>query len=1086
MAAAAALGSSCTTSLSAHLISSAKAPDIDVIDCTMNAMSSVPLNNHSNVYSDKDKVNNKSEKLLLHRNGGGKNNDIEANFSAGSGTFGDGKVILELARSKDGEKSRWISVPRKIFRAPSATSSTVTPTLATSIAYSKNESLTSLSFSDDNSSIQSSPWQRDHCWKQLSPRSGISKAMSLYYRRPRAASLSKIAVFLARKKRRKPCDKNLCPIPIFEQLSSIVLKTPGNFCSLNTNDIQNTNLNSIVLKTSEKLPLSNKNDIKEINRDNETENDMKNNCSVDIGAALINEVDGCSSSSTATLTGNDFSDNRMEEGPTSLAPSFLLSSCHKENKATVNKESKDVDIDVTVEDIKSNILEKVKTTENENIVSTTTRDEGSEPELNGSSNDVPVLNSKVDKVDPNDQGFCVKLNEDQRLKAPKQRVKLNIIVQKLIDRVPERLAQLSRLSQSVGSSNSIQGHSNLISQKVPQQCTSSSTRLVEYPQQHVSPRKRILREFEKVSLEDNCNVAGGKRSRAKSNASSSSASSYRSMESPNNNRSVVNTTSKISSSGNHTISENNVHRPSPSTYAKSSTTSTLMTTAPTRLYSSYSINSLLGGSGCSSSKAPTLATTNVGTSKRSKDITANPMGYHPKQHQSSSQQHYSDPSYLRAMLATPKSPEQCSGVKSPSIPVPKIRSPPYVSPLRDSQALSEVGTFNNKTRYGSDHPLNLDSSSPMHSQNQSYFLPYTSLSKYVSTISNSSNTTTNALNNSGCTADQHSSRFPSAFNRTSSPASVTNSSNQPASTSIGNSRENSPSNSRNMTDSPRDTVPRTVPKKTASIRRQFASPTTAVVNSSSASSVDRPFEDTYSSQDRITPVSGPNICGGGPHQLHRGSSRGNIVPSPLQHYYMYPSTTPNEASSPVQQSSSLSPGIVLPVVSGGTHSSVSTAAQYIPSIMPSAYMNPYFALAALRQPQLWSHYGSASLPVHMPSITNSPSLRLSPSSFHSFAYNGVNAAMAAVMQHQQQQILASSALMHGHSLSRTPVMVAPHNTINGSSGSQDSEAILTEQTTDLAADEIPNNATGLRLETGRCSSIKEEHNSDVPLNLSKH
>lgn len=32
--------------------------------------------------------------------------------------------------------------------------------------------------SDDNSSVQSSPWQRDHCWKQNTPRQGINKELT--------------------------------------------------------------------------------------------------------------------------------------------------------------------------------------------------------------------------------------------------------------------------------------------------------------------------------------------------------------------------------------------------------------------------------------------------------------------------------------------------------------------------------------------------------------------------------------------------------------------------------------------------------------------------------------------------------------------------------------------------------------------------------------------------------------------------------------------------------------------------------------------------------------------------------------------
>lgn len=39
--------------------------------------------------------------------------------------------------------------------------------------------------SDDNSSIQSSPWQRDHSWKQSSPRRNQSKEMVFYFWRPK-------------------------------------------------------------------------------------------------------------------------------------------------------------------------------------------------------------------------------------------------------------------------------------------------------------------------------------------------------------------------------------------------------------------------------------------------------------------------------------------------------------------------------------------------------------------------------------------------------------------------------------------------------------------------------------------------------------------------------------------------------------------------------------------------------------------------------------------------------------------------------------------------------------------------------------
>ncbi|XP_055524663.1 protein hairless [Wyeomyia smithii] len=115
--------------------------------------------------------------------------------------FKDGKFILELARAREGEKTSWISVPRKTFWPPTVSS--------TSANFHKHESSTSLSFSDDNSSIQSSPWQRDHCWKQPNPRSNISKEMALYYHRPNCVrfKLARDVLKRLRLKRRRPYEQ---------------------------------------------------------------------------------------------------------------------------------------------------------------------------------------------------------------------------------------------------------------------------------------------------------------------------------------------------------------------------------------------------------------------------------------------------------------------------------------------------------------------------------------------------------------------------------------------------------------------------------------------------------------------------------------------------------------------------------------------------------------------------------------------------------------------------------------------------------------------------------------------------------------
>lgn len=118
--------------------------------------------------------------------------------------FKDGKFILELARAKEGERIGWVSVPRKTFWPPPAgVSHTLPPAIVPQAA--RNERATSLSVSDDNSSIQSSPWQRDHCWKQTNPRKNISKELALFYCRP--ASLHSSIIHLGtRLKRRKPYD----------------------------------------------------------------------------------------------------------------------------------------------------------------------------------------------------------------------------------------------------------------------------------------------------------------------------------------------------------------------------------------------------------------------------------------------------------------------------------------------------------------------------------------------------------------------------------------------------------------------------------------------------------------------------------------------------------------------------------------------------------------------------------------------------------------------------------------------------------------------------------------------------------------
>lgn len=113
--------------------------------------------------------------------------------------FLDGKFILELVRgcAREGERPGWVSVPRKTFWPPAAAPATPPAGPLPPSA--------SLSVSDDNSSVQSSPWQRDHCWKQTAPRKNVSKELAMYYCRPSTLTIAIIDA-ASRSKRRRPYD----------------------------------------------------------------------------------------------------------------------------------------------------------------------------------------------------------------------------------------------------------------------------------------------------------------------------------------------------------------------------------------------------------------------------------------------------------------------------------------------------------------------------------------------------------------------------------------------------------------------------------------------------------------------------------------------------------------------------------------------------------------------------------------------------------------------------------------------------------------------------------------------------------------
>lgn len=379
----------------------------------------------------------------------------------------DGKFILELARSKEGDRGGWVSVPRKTYWPPAAPSSN-----NNSVNHNKNESSTSLSckykflwialqtaqnvipsisVSDDNSSIQSSPWQRDHCWKQPSPRRNISKELCLYYYRPAAIALHANCLRISKLKSRRPHDIKL---------------------SINRRVEYAKRNNSMASTSNEKTE---KMDAVKIE-----------------GHTTVDTVDSGESSA------------KLNE-----------SNCEEE------------------------ILDEKK--------SPTTRTASQESEM------------AID--DENSEG-----------KLPAKRItlkrpKLNDILQKLIDRLAEQPQSVVGTQTGPGAGVLLSGGNG-----------TSRTNDLGYYQQHVSPRKRILREFEKVSLEDAANTSSTKRSRSKGcNTSTASSDSSRTA---NGNRSanvtIDGAAKTTQSSILYPISQSNV------------------TPTTSRPISSYSITSLLG------------------------------------------------------------------------------------------------------------------------------------------------------------------------------------------------------------------------------------------------------------------------------------------------------------------------------------------------------------------------------------------------------------------------------------------------------------------------------------------------------------
>lgn len=285
--------------------------------------------------------------------------------------------------------------------------------------------------SDDNSSIQSSPWQRDHNWKQLSPRKNISKDLNLYYYRPTPLALSEASKLVSKYVRRQPHSRR------------------------NHSAVQ-------YVKSSVQKPTLIR--VKEEEEDIEIDIDEKN------------KIDDT----------NEAKDKRQEIGDT----------VDSSNGKAENKFSNDDD----------KMGCKIKT-EQTNIEITNSK--LSEP--------IAAEDIKIEKSSKNDQATYLR-----KIRKKQTSSNLSGVIEKLIAKVSEKPVNVTSTQTGLGIQFSASSRSNELF----------------LPHQHVSPRKRILREFEKVSLEDR-NSSTQKRSRSKSSATTDLAMASSSKPSGTNYSIVV-------------------------------------------------------------------------------------------------------------------------------------------------------------------------------------------------------------------------------------------------------------------------------------------------------------------------------------------------------------------------------------------------------------------------------------------------------------------------------------------------------------------------------------------------------------------
>lgn len=471
-------------------------------------------------------------------------------------------------------------------------------------------------------------------------------------------------------------------------------------------------------------------------------------------------------------------------------------------------------------------------------------------------------------------------------KKPLNRQKLTIVLQKLMDRIPESIVLLS-----VSGSQGVVNHMTTNNPRIE---------MLHHQQQHVSPRKRILREFEKVSLDD---LTTMKRSRAKgsnNNHHSSSSINSTGVTTAPAIHAVVATTATIGGSNTTSppINYPFVSQSSKATNGNHNESSILAppvaTQVTSRPISSYSITSLLSHNNSNNKLSDThrgdVIMNEIPASNSRPPILASPKSpqppIHPTSHHRSTSAFNSkkkSPSYSggstsvgnASCLSPSISQPSASNIHSHYNRTPSLHSPinygrnrsPDLSPspeqiyTRYRQTHSGMSSFNSSPSSSSGfHPYLSSASSSRGSPSGALSPPSESSLRYRSLLppgspsqqpysipsaQSSSPSSFSRYSPSGYSqvSPQHysstkgntSSVSSSNFNMNSLMSNTNNNTNN-----IKSSRDVSPG-TRNMTESLRDNMvgSRTLPKKTAALRQQqYDAPVSSSQNHLATSVVD--------------------------------------------------------------------------------------------------------------------------------------------------------------------------------------------------------------------------------------------------------